>query len=137
VVPGGDLIGRGQQFLAPFLRMPAVRKAGLNLVDRLVKGPSEDKQAAGRAEIWGRVRHPDGRAVTGTLTVPGAYAFTADSVLHAVARLAAGSVAPGAHTPSSAFGPEYVTELNGVRIGALPTGNDEQPEATDPPPAAE
>jgi saccharopine dehydrogenase (NAD+, L-lysine-forming) len=122
VVPGGDLIGRGQQFLAPFLRMPSVQKAGLNLVDRLVKGPSEDRQSASKAEIWGRVKHPDGRAVTGTLTVPGAYSFTADSVVTAVARLTAGDVAPGSHTPSSAFGANFVTELNGVRVGDLPAG---------------
>jgi short subunit dehydrogenase-like uncharacterized protein len=122
VVPGGDLIGRGQQFLAPFLRMPAVQRAGLSLVDKLVKGPSDERQSAGKVEIWGRVRHVDGRAVTGTLTIPGAYSFTADAVVTAVARLAAGTVPPGAHTPSSAFGAEFVTDLNGVRVGALPPG---------------
>jgi saccharopine dehydrogenase (NAD+, L-lysine-forming) len=116
VVPGGDLIGRGHQLLAPLLRMPAVQKAGLSLVDRLVTGPSEVKQISGRSEVWGRVRHADGRAVSGSLSLPAPYAFTAEAVVAGVLRLAAGNVPPGAHTPSSAFGADFVTTLNGVHM---------------------
>jgi saccharopine dehydrogenase (NAD+, L-lysine-forming) len=117
VVPGGDLVGRGQQFLAPLLRLPVVQRAGVTLVDKLVKGPSEDRQAGSRAEVWGRVRHADGRAVTGVITTPAVYSFTADAVVSGVAKLIAGGVTPGAHTPSSAFGTDFVGELDGVRIG--------------------
>jgi saccharopine dehydrogenase (NAD+, L-lysine-forming) len=120
VVPGGELVGRGQQLFAPLLRMPAVQRAGVQLVERFVKGPSLDKQAQGRAEVWGRVRHADGRAVTGTITTPAGYAFTADSVLHAVARVSGGGVQAGAHTPSSAFGADFVTEMAGVQVGNQP-----------------
>lgn len=117
VLPGGDLIGRGQQYLTPLLAMPSVRKAGAALVDRLVRGPSEDRQAGRKAEVWGRVRHPDGHAVSAALTTPAAYLLTADAVVRGVARLAAGDVPPGAHTPSSAFGSGFVAELDGVRMG--------------------
>ena len=55
-MPGGDLINRGEQYIAPLLRMPAVQKAGISLVNRLIKGPSEDKQAAGHAEVWDQIR---------------------------------------------------------------------------------
>lgn len=138
-LPGGDLIGRGQQYLAPLLRMPAVQRAGVSLVDRLVKGPSADRQATARTEIWGRVRHPDGHVVAGALSTPGPYALTADAVLRGVAKLAAGEVAPGAHTPSSAFGGDFVTELDGVRLGDMPPTDkpptDEPP--TDKPPTDE
>jgi saccharopine dehydrogenase (NAD+, L-lysine-forming) len=127
VIPGGDLISRGHELLAPLLRMPAVQRAGTALVDRLVRGPSEDRQSSGRTELWGRVRHPDGRQVTGTLTTPGTYVFTADAVVSAVARLIAGGVAPGAHTPSTAFGADFVTTLDGVRIGNLPPEGPEGP----------
>jgi saccharopine dehydrogenase (NAD+, L-lysine-forming) len=120
VVPGGDLLGKGQQYLAPLLKMPAVQKAGAALVDRWVKGPSEDRQASGRTEVWGRVKHPDGHAVSGSLTTPGAYTLTADAVVRGVAKLAAGEVAPGAHTPSSAFGADFVAGLDGVRMGTMP-----------------
>jgi short subunit dehydrogenase-like uncharacterized protein len=132
VVPGGDIVGLGQQFLAPLLKMPAVQRAGLSLVDRFVRGPSEDRQLAGRSEVWGRVATADGRAVTGTLTIPATYAFTADSVVVAVTRLAAGGTAPGAHTPSSAFGAEFVLGLEGVRAGQQPTAPPEPPTPPEP-----
>jgi len=132
VVPGGDLIGRGQQLLAPLLRMPAVQRAGTTLVERLVRGPSEDRQSAGRAEVWGRVRNRDGQQVTGTLTTPAAYQLTADAVVRGVALLLAGGVTPGAHTPSSAFGADFVTTLDGVRIGDLPPDESAAPEAAQP-----
>ncbi|HEX5401369.1 MAG TPA: saccharopine dehydrogenase NADP-binding domain-containing protein [Pseudonocardiaceae bacterium] len=125
VVPGGDLVAKGQEYLAPLLRMPSVQKAGMTLVNRLVKGPSEDKQAAGHAEVWGRVKHPDGHVVSGALTTPAAYSLTADAVVRGVARLAAGDIAPGAHTPSSAFGADFVAELDGVRLGNLPRPTNE------------
>jgi hypothetical protein len=35
-------------------------------------------------------------------------------VLRAITKL--GSVVPGTHTPSTAFGPRYVTELDGVTL---------------------
>lgn len=139
VVPGGDLLGRGQQFLAPLLNMPSVRKAGLSLVDRLVNGPSVDRQTTGRAEVWGRVRHPDGRAVSGALTTPAVYGFTAEAVVAGMARLVAGGVTPGAHTPSSAFGADFVASLPGVQMGDNPP-TDQPPThrpPTDAPPADE
>ena len=114
VVPGGDLIGRGQQYLAPLLRMPAVQRFGASLVDQLMHGPSEQRQSQGRSEAWGRVRAADGRTATGSLSLPAAYQFTADSTLQAVSRLLAGAVRAGAHTPSSAFGADFVTQLDGV-----------------------
>ena len=116
VIPGSDLIARGHQFLAPLLRMPAVQKAGVSLVDRLITGPSEDKQTASKSEVWGRARHADGRAVTGALTIPATYAFTASAVVAGVLRLLAGGVPPGAHTPSSAFGADFVLTLDGVHM---------------------
>lgn len=116
VLPGGDLIGRGHQLLAPLLRMPSVQKAGLSLVDRLITGPSEGKQIASKSEVWGRARHADGRAVSGALTLPATYTFTATAVVAGVARLLAGDVPPGAHTPSSAFGADFVTTLDGVSM---------------------
>src|SRR5207248_3274612 len=87
VLPGGDLLGRGQQYLAPLLRMPAVQQAGVSLVERFVRGPSENRLAGGRAQVWGRVRHADGRSASGSLRTPAPYALTADSVLRAVGRV--------------------------------------------------
>jgi saccharopine dehydrogenase (NAD+, L-lysine-forming) len=44
--------------------------------------------------------------------------LTADSVVRATRLLLDGVAAPGAHTPSSAFGADYVGTLDGVRVTA-------------------
>jgi short subunit dehydrogenase-like uncharacterized protein len=91
----------------------------------------------------------ESRAATATLTTPSPYDLTADSVVRAAVRLAAqpagsgrvtrppppggaadatgtdadarraGAVPPGTHTPATAFGADYVTELDGVIAGAV------------------
>ena len=99
--------------------MPAVQRWGAQLVDQLVRGPSEQRQAQGRTEFWGRVRGADGTTATGALTTPAPYQLTADTVLRAVARLTEGGVTPGAHTPATAFGPDFLTSLHGVTLGEV------------------
>ncbi|HEX3787427.1 MAG TPA: saccharopine dehydrogenase NADP-binding domain-containing protein [Pseudonocardiaceae bacterium] len=116
VVPGADYVGRGHELLAPLLRNPTVQKFGLSMVNQLVRGPSEEKQAKGRCEVWGKVRAEGGRTASGALTGPAPYQFTAESVLAAVSRLLAGGIAPGAHTPSSALGADFVRDLSGVSV---------------------
>jgi len=119
VLPGGDLINRGEQFLAPLFKLPAVQRFGAQLVDQLVRGPSEQRQSHGHAEFWGRARGADGTIATAALSTPAPYQLTADSVLRAVARLTEGGITPGAHTPATAFGPDFLTELHGVTIGEV------------------
>jgi short subunit dehydrogenase-like uncharacterized protein len=92
--------------LAPALRL-AQGLAGRS------QGPDEQRRGRTRAEVWGRASAGE-RTVEVTLTTPNVYDLTADSVVRAVTRL--GSVAPGTHTPSTAFGPQYVTELDGVTL---------------------
>ncbi|WP_377268838.1 saccharopine dehydrogenase family protein [Peterkaempfera sp. SMS 1(5)a] len=113
VLPPGS---RLQTLAAPLLRRPAVRRAAGRLVDRLVPGPGEERRARSRAEAWARATSPSGGSATATLSCPDPYDLTADSALHAVARVLAGDAEPGAHTPSSAFGARYVADLAGVTL---------------------
>jgi short subunit dehydrogenase-like uncharacterized protein len=76
-------------------------------------GPDDQRRASTRAEVWGRATAGE-QAVHAALTMPNAYDLTADSVVRVMTRL--GSVAPGTHTPSTAFGPRYITELDGVTL---------------------
>lgn len=91
---------------------PALRLAEAAAA-RLATGPGEQRRAGTRAEAWGRASG-GGRTAEATLTMPNAYDLTADSVLRAVNRL--GSVTPGVHTPATAFGPRFVTELDGITL---------------------
>ncbi|WP_137813540.1 saccharopine dehydrogenase family protein [Gandjariella thermophila] len=115
-VPGpAGVVGKVQSFAAPLLRSSAVQQIGKDLLG-LVRGPAEERRAASRSEVWGEVRDGAGRTATAALTAPNAYDLTADAVLRAVGRLRSGSVRPGAHTPSTAFGADFVRELDGVQV---------------------
>lgn len=106
------------------LRDVAGRVMGLGPVRQLATAaakaltPGPDDQLRGRTycEVWGEVRDPAGEVRTGSMVGPNAYDLTADSVVRAVTALVAGSVAPGAHTPATAFGPAYLESLDGVTV---------------------
>ena len=112
-VPAGPLRANRALRLNRVLRLgPALRLAEA-MAARRAAGPDEQRRARSRSEVWGRASAGN-QAAEGTLSMPNAYALTADSVLRAVTRL--GSVPPGFHTPSTAFGPRYVTDLDGVTL---------------------
>jgi short subunit dehydrogenase-like uncharacterized protein len=95
------------------LGLGPVQRLAQGLAARRLPGPSEERRSRTRAEVWGRASTSE-RAVHAMLTTPNAYDLTADSVVRAITRL--GSVPPGTHTPSTAFGPRYVTELDGITL---------------------
>jgi saccharopine dehydrogenase (NAD+, L-lysine-forming) len=65
------------------------------------------------------VSDAEGHTVSVALTGPNGYDLTADAVVRAVERILAGGVPAGAHTPSSAFGADFVRELDGVVVDEL------------------
>jgi short subunit dehydrogenase-like uncharacterized protein len=85
-------------------------------IDARVKGPDAEARATLRSEVWGRVRDAAGNAVEGTLTTPEGYRFTVLGALASVDRLLSGGVAPGAHTPSTAFGADFVASIEGCTL---------------------
>ncbi|QQQ77806.1 saccharopine dehydrogenase NADP-binding domain-containing protein [Saccharothrix sp. 6-C] len=110
-IPG--VLGKLQPLTAPLLRTDLAQRLGRALAKR-IGGPSGPTRARTRCEVFGEVWDGDGRRVRAALTGPNAYDLTADSVVEAVRRLA--GTAPGAHTPSSAFGSDYVRALDGVVV---------------------
>ena len=106
---------------------PLLRFAGLKPVKRLlqwfvgrtVTGPDQATRDSTRTFIWGRVVNAAGESVTGTLEAPEGYAFTVLSSVECARRVLDGAVAPGAWTPSCAFGSGFVGELPGVSVGEL------------------
>lgn len=92
---------------------PLVRWA----VVRGVAGPDAETRERTNSEVWAEVRDAAGRAVSGALTCPNGYSLTADAVVRVVGRIR--DVEPGAHTPSTAFGADFVRELDGVIVHAL------------------
>jgi short subunit dehydrogenase-like uncharacterized protein len=102
------------RFFAPVLRFGPVVRFLQNEVERLARGPSEEHRKTARMSIWGRVEDAAGKAVDARLEVPEGYELTALAAVAAAERVLAGRVAPGATTPSRAFGADFVTTLPGV-----------------------
>jgi saccharopine dehydrogenase (NAD+, L-lysine-forming) len=116
VVP--EFAGKAQTLLAPMFRSTATREFAKRLAG-FIPGPSEHTRASSRCEVWGQVRNAAGRQLSMTLTGPNPYLLTADSALRAALKLVAGDAQPGSHTPSSAFGPDFVAELDGVTLSPV------------------
>lgn len=111
----------GSAMTGPLLRLRPVAAAGAAMIGALVKGPGASRRSSSRAEIWARASLGT-RSATATMTTPNPYNLTADSVLRAVARLCSkdgGPVRPGTHTPVTAFGPEFVSQLDGIEPGRV------------------
>jgi saccharopine dehydrogenase (NAD+, L-lysine-forming) len=112
--------GRGVA-LTGVLRSAPLLGLARRVVSARVTGPDADRRARSRSEIWGEVRDAAGHTRSGTLTGPNAYDLTADSVVRAVGELndARTCPAPGAYTPSMAFGADFAATLDGVRVSEV------------------
>ena len=86
-------------------------------IARQPPGPDLEMREKGRAEVWGRAVNAEGKAVEGTLTTPEGYRFTAQGAVASVLRVS--EVAPGAHTPATAFGVDYVATFEGVTVHGI------------------
>jgi saccharopine dehydrogenase (NAD+, L-lysine-forming) len=94
----------------------AVRRLAQAAVGGRLLGPSADVRATARVHLWGRATDAAGRSVSATLETREVYALTARTAVEAVLRVCAGGVAPGALTPSLAFGAGFIEELEGEKI---------------------
>ena len=96
-------------------RSRAVQGLLKRVVGRL-PGPSAEARAKNQGQLWGQATDAAGKIVTGTVTTLDPYDLTADSVVRIAQRLAAGTVAPGAYTPSMALGADFVRDLDGAKV---------------------
>src|SRR5262249_20047498 len=88
------------------------------LIRRLPPGPTDERLAKGSSHIWGRVAAPDGSVATAVLHGPEAYEFTAQTARLLLQRVLAGKATAGFQTPATAYGPDLVLEIDGVRRDA-------------------
>jgi saccharopine dehydrogenase (NAD+, L-lysine-forming) len=116
VVP--EFVPTAQGLLAPLFKAAVAQEITKRVIG-LLPGPSERTRIASRCEVWGQVRNAAGRQLSMTLTGPNAYQLTADAAVRAVTKILAGEASSGAHTPSTAFGPDFVAELDGVELSPI------------------
>jgi short subunit dehydrogenase-like uncharacterized protein len=106
--------------LARQLARPSLRQAVLSAIDAHVAGPDAHARRKGHAYLWARATAPDGRMHEAWLETTDGYAFTAESAVLALERLA--ELRPtGVLTPAQAFGADFVLAVSGsVRHESLP-----------------
>jgi short subunit dehydrogenase-like uncharacterized protein len=107
---------RALRLLGPLLRRKAVIRLLQAVIERRLTGPSEHVRESMSTEIWGRVEAPDGRALEGRVRGPEGYKTTVIAALASARRVLAGGIAPGFHTPATAFGAEFVAGLPGFSL---------------------
>lgn len=117
-VPAGAAVARFDRFTRLALGSNLVYGALDGAASRLVKGPSEERRARTRSDLWAELSDDAGRWVRAAIRVPNTYDFTAHSALHAVRRTLSG-VQPGAWTPSQAFGADFLTTIPTMEVEHL------------------
>jgi short subunit dehydrogenase-like uncharacterized protein len=95
---------------------------GSGPVQRLLKGrvaaappgPSDEQRARGRSLVWGEAEDAEGRRAVSRMRTPEGYTLTAVSSVEIVRKVLAGHAPAGFQTPSLAYGPDWVLEMEGV-----------------------
>ncbi|MFR9729503.1 saccharopine dehydrogenase family protein [Saccharopolyspora sp. MS10] len=116
-VPGLHRMGpRASAAGRAVLGTPLAQRLGKAAIGALVRGPGSARRSRSWVEVFAEATDADGRSVSAALIGPDTYEFTADAVLRIADGLLGSGVAPGAHTPSTAFGADLVRRLHGVRV---------------------
>ncbi|MEK6210768.1 MAG: saccharopine dehydrogenase NADP-binding domain-containing protein [Pseudomonadota bacterium] len=85
-------------------------------IARRVKGPTDDQRARDEMYVYGEAWDGAGHKVAMRLRTREGYTLTAESGVKAAQIVLEGRLAPGAYTPSMAFGADYVLDLEGTTI---------------------
>jgi short subunit dehydrogenase-like uncharacterized protein len=104
--------------LLPLAGWRPVKRLLQSAVRRRVSGPNAATRRTARAYLWGCARTAEGLEAVGALSVPEGYAFTAAAAVEAARRALAGELAPGAWTPTRAFGEALLASQPAVRWDA-------------------
>lgn len=116
-LPGLDRFGsQGGRIAGKVFGHPLPQRLGKAAIGRFARGPGKTTRERSRVEVYAEAVDPKGRKVSTALVGPNTYDLTADAVVRIVDGLRSGSVSPGCHTPATAFGPDLVRELDGVRV---------------------
>ena len=83
-------------------------------IQRGQPGPSDEERTRGESRLWGEVADEQGRSAAARLRTPEGYTLTALTAVAAVEKVLEGQAPTGFQTPSLAFGPDFILEVDGV-----------------------
>jgi short subunit dehydrogenase-like uncharacterized protein len=83
------------------------------MIDRQPPGPSEEQRRKGSSTLVAVAENAAGGRAVSRLSTPEGYTLTALTGIEIAVRVLAGEVEAGFHTPSSAFGPDFILAFEG------------------------
>jgi short subunit dehydrogenase-like uncharacterized protein len=105
---------RRLEWVRPLLGLGFVQRWMKAKVEKGRAGPSDEKRANSRSEIWGEVRNASGKVCSGTLSTPNGYDLTAMTAVRIARHVLTQPVQAGFSTPSKLMGAEFITHIPGV-----------------------
>lgn len=111
---------KASRYLGGLLASAPVQRILKNRIRSGAPGPDEAARTRGRSILWGEASNATGRAVRARQTGPEGYTLTALTVVAALERALAGDAPPGFRTPSMAYGPDFILEIEGTAREDLP-----------------
>lgn len=105
---------RASRYLSPLLRLPQVKQWIGKRIRAGSPGPSTAERTRGRSSLWGEVSDDAGNRAVSRLQGPEGYTLTVLTALAIVERIATGQAPLGYQTPATAYGPDFVLQVEGV-----------------------
>jgi short subunit dehydrogenase-like uncharacterized protein len=106
--------------LGPLMGTRPVRDVLRGLVRRGQPGPDDGERARGLSLLWGEARDGAGGRVATRMQAPEGYTLTAVTAVLIAEKVLAGQWKAGFQTPSRAYGPDLIMEVEGVERVDLP-----------------
>lgn len=85
-----------------------VKKLASDYISRNITGPDLNRRRITETYIWGRVQNKNGRVEEEVYRIMEGYNLTARGAAECAVRILEGAVKPGTHTPSTAFGSNFL-----------------------------
>jgi short subunit dehydrogenase-like uncharacterized protein len=116
-IMGGGLptLMKASRFFAPVFDWEWVQRFLKSRIDKMPAGPDEAARSATGAMLLAEAEGPGDQLARARLETPSGYELTYQAAIEIAARVVRGEAPTGHHTPSSAFGADFVLDLPGCR----------------------
>jgi len=106
---------KASRLLAPVLNWKPLQRFLKSRIDKMPPGPDEAARSATGAILLAEAEGPGGQTARARLETPSGYQLTYQAAVEIAARVVRGEAPTGYHTPSSAFGADFVLDLPDCR----------------------
>jgi short subunit dehydrogenase-like uncharacterized protein len=106
---------KGQSAFNWLLKTPFMRSIIMGILKMQSAGPNQTVRDKSTSYIRGSVSNAKGEVVEAGMETPEAYSLTAFTILVIAKKIISGHYKPGYQTPASAYGPDLIMEIDGVK----------------------